>query len=88
MAGAKAQPVVMELCGHELRVSNPQKVFFPDAGLTKLDLVSYYVECEREVVRGLRERPTVMKRWVDGVAGEPFFQKRVPDGAPERPSRA
>ncbi|HTU78215.1 MAG TPA: non-homologous end-joining DNA ligase [Solirubrobacteraceae bacterium] len=83
MAGAKAQPVVMELCGHELRVSNPQKVFFPDAGLTKLDLVSYYVECEREVVRGLRERPTVMKRWVDGVAGEPFFQKRVPDGAPE-----
>ena len=73
----------MELCGHEVRVSNPGKLFFPDAGITKLDLVNYYVECEQAVVRHLRERPTVLKRWVDGVAGEPFFQKRVPDGAPE-----
>ena len=83
MAPAKAQPVVLELAGRELRVSNPEKPFFPDVGVTKLDLVNYYVECEQAVVRGLRERPTVMKRWVDGVAGEPFFQKRVPDGAPE-----
>ena len=83
MASSKAQPVVLELCGQEVRISNPQKPFFPQLGLTKLDLVNYYVECERAVVRGLRERPTVMKRWVDGVDGEPFFQKRVPDGAPE-----
>jgi bifunctional non-homologous end joining protein LigD len=83
MAAEKAQPVVMELCGHEVRVSNPGKLFFPDAGITKLDLVNYYVECEEAVVRHLRERPTVLKRWVDGVAGKPFFQKRVPDGAPE-----
>jgi bifunctional non-homologous end joining protein LigD len=83
MAAEKPQPVVMELCGHEVRVSNPGKMFFPDAGLTKLDLVNYYVECEEAVVRHLRERPTVLKRWVDGVAGKPFFQKRVPDGAPE-----
>jgi bifunctional non-homologous end joining protein LigD len=83
MPAEKAQPVVMELCGHEVRVSNPGKLFFPDAGITKLDLVSYYVECEEAVVRHLRERPTVLKRWVDGVAGKPFFQKRVPDGAPE-----
>ena len=73
----------MEVCGHELRVSNPGKVFFPERGLTKLDLVNYYLECEQAVVRHLRERPTVMKRWVDGVEGEPFFQKRVPDSAPE-----
>ena len=53
------------------------------AKLTKLDLVNYYVECEQAVVRGLRDRPTVMKRWVDGVEGKPFFQKRVPDSAPE-----
>ncbi|HTA33838.1 MAG TPA: non-homologous end-joining DNA ligase [Solirubrobacteraceae bacterium] len=83
MAAEKAQPVVMELYGHEVRVSNPGKLFFPDAGITKLDLVNYYVECETAVVRHLRERPTVLKRWVDGVAGKPFFQKRVPDGAPE-----
>ena len=73
----------MDVCGHEVRVSNPGKVFFPERGLTKMDLLDYYVECEQEVVRHLRERPTVMKRWVDGVVGKPFFQKRVPDGAPE-----
>jgi bifunctional non-homologous end joining protein LigD len=83
MAAKKAEHVIVEACGHELRVSSPAKMFFPERGLTKLDLVNYYVECEQAVVRGLRERPTVMKRWVDGVAGEPFFQKRVPDSAPE-----
>jgi DNA ligase D len=83
MPAEKAQPVVMEVRGHELRVSNPGKPFFPEVGLTKLDLVNYYVECEQAVVRHLRERPTVLKRWVDGVGGEPFFQKRVPDSAPE-----
>jgi bifunctional non-homologous end joining protein LigD len=83
MAAEKAQPVVLELYGHEVRVSNPGKLFFPDAGITKLDLVNYYLECGEAGVRHLRERPTVLKRWVDGVAGKPFFQKRVPDGAPE-----
>jgi DNA ligase D len=83
MAAEKAQPVTVEVCGRKVRVSNPGKLFFPDAGITKLDLVNYYVECETAVVRHLRERPTVLKRWVDGVGGEPFFQKRVPDGAPD-----
>jgi len=82
MAAKGAEHVVVEVSGRELRVSNPGKPFFPDVGLTKIDLVNYYVECEEAVVRHLRERPTVMKRWVDGVAGKPFFQKRVPDGAP------
>jgi bifunctional non-homologous end joining protein LigD len=83
MAAKKAEPAVVEAGGHELRVSNPAKPFFPERGLTKLDLVNYYLECEQAVVRHLRERPTVMKRWVDGVEGKPFFQKRVPDSAPE-----
>jgi bifunctional non-homologous end joining protein LigD len=83
MAAAKREHVVVEAAGHELRVSSPSKLFFPAAGLTKLDLVNYYLECADAVVRGLRERPTVMKRWVDGVDGEPFFQKRVPDSAPD-----
>jgi bifunctional non-homologous end joining protein LigD len=79
----KTEHVTIELCGQELRVSSPSKLYFPEPGFTKLDLVNYYIECEQAVVRHLRERPTVMKRWVDGVQGKPFFQKRVPDGAPE-----
>jgi bifunctional non-homologous end joining protein LigD len=83
MASQHGNHAVVEVCGRELRVSNPGKVFFPEVGVSKLDLVNYYVECEQAVVRHLRERPTVMKRWVDGVQGKPFFQKRVPDSAPE-----
>jgi DNA ligase D len=83
MAAKKEDHATVEVCGHELRVSSPGKVFFPEPGLTKLDLVDYYIECQEAVVRGLRERPTVMKRWVDGVEGEPFFQKRVPERAPD-----
>jgi bifunctional non-homologous end joining protein LigD len=79
----EGEPVVLRLSGHELRVSKPNKLYFPEAGFSKLDLVNYYVQCEQAVVRHLRERPTVMKRWVEGVRGEPFFQKRVPNGAPE-----
>jgi len=80
---ANKEHVVLVLDGRELRVSSPSKPFFPDRGLTKLDLVNYYIECAPAVLRHLRERPTVMKRWVDGVAGEPFFQKRVPNTAPD-----
>jgi bifunctional non-homologous end joining protein LigD len=75
--------VILEVCGRSLRLSKPGKLFFPARGHSKLDLANYYIECEQAVVRHLRERPTVLKRWVDGVEGEPFFQKRVPAGAPE-----
>jgi DNA ligase D-like protein (predicted polymerase) len=63
-------------------VSNPAKIFFPQPGWTKLDLVNYYLACEEAVLLGLRERPTTLKRWVNGVGGEFFFQKRVPETAP------
>lgn len=82
MAAKKGEHEIVEVCGREVRVSNPSKPFFPEAGLTKMDLVRYYLDCQQAVVRHLRERPTVLKRWVDGVQGEPFFQKRVPDSAP------
>jgi bifunctional non-homologous end joining protein LigD len=82
MAAQKTEHVLIVVSGQELRVSNPGKLYFPQAGVSKLDLVNYYVECEEAVVRHLRERPTVMKRWVNGVDGDPFFQKRVPDTAP------
>jgi bifunctional non-homologous end joining protein LigD len=83
MAAAKGEHTIVEVSGQEVRVSNPGKVFFPERKLTKMDLLNYYVKCEQAVVLHLRDRPTVMKRWVNGVEGEPFFQKRVPDGAPD-----
>jgi bifunctional non-homologous end joining protein LigD len=79
---AKDNAIVVEAAGREVRVSNPDKLFFPEPGWTKLDLVNYYLECEEAVVRHLRERPTTMKRWVNGVTGDFFFQKRVPPTAP------
>jgi DNA ligase D-like protein (predicted polymerase) len=79
----KSDAITIEAAGREVRISNPAKLFFPEPGFTKLDLVRYYLDCEEAVVRHLRERPTTMKRWVDGVSGDFFFQKRVPDNAPE-----
>jgi len=67
----------------QVRLSNPDKIFFPDLGITKLALVEYYLTVADAALVHLRERPTVMKRYVDGAAGEPFFQKRVPANAPE-----
>ncbi len=69
--------------GHEVRLSNRAKVFFPEQGITKLDLVNYYLGLAAPVINHLRDRPTVLKRYVDGAAGKPFFQKRVPDSAPQ-----
>ncbi|HXW59886.1 MAG TPA: ATP-dependent DNA ligase, partial [Solirubrobacteraceae bacterium] len=80
---SRAQRELIEVCGRELSVSNPGKVFFPERGVTKIDLVNYYLACEEAAVRALIERPTVLKRWVNGVTGEAFFQKRVPESAPD-----
>jgi len=64
-------------------VSNPNKVFFPDRGETKLDLVNYYVAVGEGALRGVYERPTVLKRFVNGATGDFFFQKRVPEKRPD-----
>ena len=74
--------VTVEAAGIEVRVSNPGKVFFPERQITKLDLVDYYLALAPETINHLRDRPTVLKRFVDGAAKPPFFQKRVPDSAP------
>jgi bifunctional non-homologous end joining protein LigD len=73
----------IEVCGREVRLSSPSKVYFPQTGTTKLDLANYYVAVEAAATNHLRERPTTMKRFVDGVEGEFFFQKRVPKTAPD-----
>jgi bifunctional non-homologous end joining protein LigD len=77
-----AEYTMIEAAGVEVRVSNPGKVFFPERGITKLDLIDYYLQLAGPVINQLRDRPTVLKRYVDGAAGKPFFQKRVPDSAP------
>ena len=74
---------LIDAAGREVRISNPGKVFFAERGITKRDLVDYYLRLAGPVINQLRNRPTVLKRFVNGAAGEPFFQKRIPDTAPE-----
>ena len=73
----------IEVDGRAVRISNPSKVYFPARGETKLDLAEYYVAVGAGALIGVRERPTVLKRYPDGATGEPFFQKRVPEKRPE-----
>ncbi|KZE93841.1 hypothetical protein AVP42_01461 [Agromyces sp. NDB4Y10] len=75
--------MVLDVGGHDVRVSHPGKVVFPDAGLTKLDLVNYYVAVADGALRGAGGRPMVLKRFVKGIGQEPFFQKRVPENHPD-----
>jgi DNA ligase D-like protein (predicted polymerase) len=75
--------MVFEVAGREVAITNPDKVFFPAAGYTKLDLANYYVAVAEGAVRGIAGRPTVMKRYVNGADEEPFFQKRVPPRHPD-----
>ncbi len=65
-----------------VRVSNPDRVYFPKTGWTKLDLVNYYLSVGDGIVRALRERPCMMHRFPEGLAGDKVHQKRVPHGAP------
>ena len=87
----------LEVAGREVRVSNPDKVYFPEPGYTKLDVVSYYAAVAPFMLPYLQDRPTALERWPDGVhpgvkmaqrgrrvgPGEAFYQKRVPSHAPD-----
>jgi bifunctional non-homologous end joining protein LigD len=79
----KSEYTMLEVAGREVRLSNPGKVYFPKPGWTKLDLVEYYLTAADAVLTHLRERPTVMKRFVNGIGEEPIWQKRVPKNIPE-----
>jgi bifunctional non-homologous end joining protein LigD len=80
---AKSEYTMLEVAGREVRLSNPGKVYFPKPGWTKLDLVQYYLAVAEPALVHLRERPTVMKRFVNGIMEEPIWQKRVPKNIPE-----
>jgi DNA ligase D len=82
MAKASSPAVELEVGEHRVRVSNPDRVYFPARGETKLDLVTYYLAVGDGIVNALRERPTMLHRYPEGVTGEKVHQKRIPNGAP------
>ena len=84
MAAAKGTTpaVELEVGPHTVRVTNPDRVYFPRTGWTKLDLVNYYLSVGDGIVRALYERPCMMHRFPEGLAGDKVHQKRVPHGAP------
>ncbi len=75
--------MTLEIEGREVDLTNPDKVFRPRTGHTKLDLVNYYLSVADGAVRGVDGRPMAMKRFVNGAESTPFFQKRAPDSRPE-----
>ena len=83
MSPAKDNAELLEIDGREVRISNPDKVVFPEPGLTKLDLVRYYLGVADGALRGAAGRPMVLKRFVKGISQEAFFQKRAPEKRPE-----
>ncbi|MEO5981064.1 MAG: non-homologous end-joining DNA ligase [Pedococcus sp.] len=83
MAAKATSPAIeVEVGERDVRISNPDRVYFPARGETKLDLVRYYLSVGDGIVNALRERPCMMHRFPEGVAGEKVHQKRVPHGAP------
>lgn len=79
----KSTPVEeLEVGDRVVRITNPDRVYFPARGETKLDLARYYLSVGEGIVRALRERPCMMHRFPDGVSGEKVHQKRLPRGAP------
>ncbi|HWO20620.1 MAG TPA: DNA primase small subunit domain-containing protein [Kofleriaceae bacterium] len=78
----KPEQEIFELDGHQVPVTNPRKIYFPKAGISKLELVQYYLAVAEGALRGVARRPMILKRYVNGVEAEPFFQKRVADKRP------
>jgi DNA ligase D len=78
----KAPAVELQVGEHTVRITNPDRVYFPATGATKLDLARYYLAVGPGIVNALRERPCMLHRFPTGVSGEKVHQKRVPAGAP------
>ena len=82
MAASKSPGIEVVVGERTVRVSNPDRIYFPATGATKLDLVEYYLSVGDGIVNALRERPCMLHRFPTGVSGEKVHQKRVPAGAP------
>ena len=79
---SKAERVVLDVAGREVPISNPSKVYFPEAHITKLDVVRYYLAVAEGALRGAGGRPNVLVRYADGIHGDFFYQKRAPASRP------
>jgi len=79
----KAEATVLNVDGRDVSITNPGKVLFPDAGYTKLDLVTYYLAVAEGALRGAGGRPNVLVRYPNGLGQEFFYQKRAPESRPE-----
>ena len=80
---ARAERELLSVAGREVAVTNPGKVYFPEAGITKLEVVRYYVAVAEGALRGAGGRPNVLVRYANGIHGEFFYQKRAPVSRPE-----
>ena len=79
---AKSESVTRTIAGHEVTISNPDKVLFPKPKYTKLDLANYYLAVAEGALRGAGGRPNMLVRFPNGIAAESFYQKRAPDSRP------
>jgi DNA ligase D len=79
----KGSEEVLEIDGREVRITSPGKVFFPERGETKLDLVKHYIRCAELLMRTMGDRPLLLQRFPNGATGPNFYQKRIPESAPE-----
>ncbi|MCW2688809.1 MAG: putative primase [Mycobacterium sp.] len=78
-----AAPLMLDVDGRQLAVTHPDKVIFPDIGLTKIDLILYYLDVADGALRGVADRPMILKRFVKGISEEAIFQKRAPEKRPD-----
>lgn len=81
--GAAGNAIELDAGGRTVRLSSPDKVYFPERGLTKRHVAEYYLAVAPGITRALRDRPTTLERFPDGVEGESFFQKRAPKNLPD-----
>src|SRR5438067_6263840 len=79
---SKGERTVLDVDGREVAISNPSKVYFPDAGITKLEVVRYYLAVAEGALRGAGGRPNVLVRYANGIDGDFFYQKRAPASRP------
>ena len=78
----KEPPISIDVRGRAVQITNPSKLYFTQANVKKLDIVEYYLAVADGAVQGIRGRPIVLKRFVDGAEGEAFYQKRAPSNKP------
>ena len=83
MAPPKGEHVTLEVSGREVTITNPGKVYFPEAGITKLEVARYYLAVAEGALGGAGGRPNVLVRYPNGIHGESFYQKRAPASRPE-----